>query len=342
MKPLEDYLIPTQQQLFAKLTAMYRGRTAICKDKYILVKGEAPIMLLAHLDTVHKEPVREICKTQNGTILMSPQGIGGDDRCGVYALNTVYEQAKVKPWLLFTCDEEIGGVGAEVFCAKHRKGKLPKKLDSLKLLIEIDRKGKNDAVYYDCDNDEFESYITSKGFKTEWGSFSDISVVAPELGVAAVNLSSGYYNAHTLHEYINRKHLNTTVKKVLEIVEEAANPDFPKYEYIEARYYSGRYGKWGYEDYGWGGYGTLKVPLADDDPDLKGVPAEIRREYAELLDFYSKTELDALREENGDDIILLMFESDFGGSYEDIYGYYEDDFEEIPLARGGDAGDKKD
>ena len=68
-------------------------------------------------------------------------------------------------------------------------------------------------MYYDCDNPEFEAYITSKGFETQCGSLSDISYVAPELGVAAVNLSSGYYNAHTQHEYINRKHLNATVKE---------------------------------------------------------------------------------------------------------------------------------
>ena len=138
-------------------------------------------MLLAHLDTVHKEPVKHICRTENGNILMSPQGIGGDDRCGVYALTAVYEQSQVKPWLLFTCDEEIGGVGAEAFCAKHKAGKTPKELDEMKLLIEIDRKGRNDAVFYDCDNPEFEKYITGKGFETEWGSFSDISYVAPEL-----------------------------------------------------------------------------------------------------------------------------------------------------------------
>ena len=39
---------------------------------------------------------------------MSPQGIGGDDRCGVFALQSIYAAAKKKPWLLFTCDEETG------------------------------------------------------------------------------------------------------------------------------------------------------------------------------------------------------------------------------------------
>ncbi|MBO6179870.1 MAG: hypothetical protein J6O04_11890 [Selenomonadaceae bacterium] len=46
---------------------------------------------------------------------------------------------------------------------------------------------------------DFKNYITLKGYRTAFGSFSDISVIAPALDVAAVNLSSGYYYAHTLY-----------------------------------------------------------------------------------------------------------------------------------------------
>ena len=61
----------------------------------------------------------------------------------------------------------------------------------------------------------FEAYITGKGFTTAIGSFSDISLIAPELGVAAVNFSSGYYNAHTLHEFIDVNELNDKVFQLL-------------------------------------------------------------------------------------------------------------------------------
>ncbi len=301
MKPLEDFLKPTQKELYARMRAQYKGRTRICKNKYILVKGEAPVMLVAHMDTVHHTPVKEICRTKSGNILMSPQGIGGDDRCGVYALNVVYEQSAVKPWLLFTCDEEIGCVGASAFCSVYRKGTLPKELDDLKLIVEIDRKGKNDAVYYDCGNREFEDYITSKGFKTAMGSVSDISYVAPELGVAAVNLSSGYYEAHTLHEYINRNHLNATIKAVTEIVADSVKPDFPKYEYIEDQRFMG-WGRWGIYS------GEKEMAF------LKKVPEEIREEYEALLDYYTIEELEYYRMEHGDKSIAMLFESEFGVS----------------------------
>ena len=330
MMNLEDFLKPTQAELFKRLCKAYTA-AIVHEGEYILVPGEAPVLLVAHLDTVHKDRVRQICKTSNGNILMSPQGIGGDDRCGVYALVTVRAQAVKKPWLLFTCNEEVGGIGASTFCKDYRNKRFPKELDTMKMLIEIDRKGQTDAVYYDCGNDDFERYISSKGFKTQHGSFSDISYVAPELGVAAVNLSSGYYNAHTQHEYINRKHLNATVKKVTDIIADAVEPDFPAYAYVDrfddwGRGYGGRY-DWGYEVYDGALLGcrpkSKKKALAKadetwDNPDLEGVPEEIRHEFEALLELYSPEELNAVRAENGDWAIRSLYEAEVGQYYADI------------------------
>ena len=124
-KTLEEFIYPTQKQLFKMLCKMYAGQTLIRRGSFILVKGTSPVMLVAHLDTVHDEPVRQIYKSDNGNILMSPQGIGGDDRCGVYALVSAYDIADQKPWLLFCCDEEVGGLGAESFCLAHKQGIYP-------------------------------------------------------------------------------------------------------------------------------------------------------------------------------------------------------------------------
>ena len=252
MKKLEDFLRPTQKQLFKLLTKKFKGKALLSKGNFILVRGTAPVMLVAHLDTVHTEPVKQICASEGGNILMSPQGIGGDDRCGVFALVKIYQSAQVKPWLLFTCDEEIGGVGADAFCLAHSQGRLPVELDDLKFIVEVDRRGANDAVYYDCMNLDFEDYVSSKGFITAQGSFSDISLIAPELGVAAVNLSSGYYNAHKLHEYINVSELEHTIERVAEMVSDAAQVDFPAYEFDNIAAYSGstvdEHG-WDYDDW---------------------------------------------------------------------------------------------
>lgn len=290
-----------QNELMLTLRKIYKGKTANCKpSKYLLVKGNTPILLIAHLDTVHKTPVKEICMTHDGNIIMSPQGIGGDDRCGVYALNTVYSRSQVKPWLLFTCDEEIGGIGAHEFADDYKSHLLHKGLNSIKLLVELDRKGHNEAVYYDCDNPDLMEYITSKGFETNYGSYSDIATIAPVMGVAAVNLSAGYYDAHTTHETVNRAHLNDSITKVCSIVADAAQKDFPKYEYIEAEYEINRYEPHCFAHFG---YYLSQVP--------KDVPVYYREMYADLLDYYTLHELEDLRKSYGDQIIEEIYEYEF-------------------------------
>ena len=300
MKNLEDFLRPTQKKLFKLLVKKFKGKAVLSKGNFILVRGTTPIMLVAHLDTVHEEPVKQICASEDGKILMSPQGIGGDDRCGVFALLNIHQSAQVKPWLLFCCNEEVGGLGAQQFCQAHSQGLLPKELDALKFIIEIDRKGKNDAVFYDCDNPDFEDYIVSKGFQTAFGSFSDISLIAPELGVAAVNLSSGYYNAHTLHEYINVAELHETIRRVGEIIAEVS--ELPRFEYVEAP-------------------ALFLQPHEAIEHDTTNIPTRqfsdaYENIYAVLLDFYSPIELESFRKEFGDKVLWQLYEEEIAPFYQ--------------------------
>ena len=295
MIALEKFLRPTQAELFDILSQKYCGQCTVSGGNFILIHGEAPVMLVAHLDTVHREPVREIWKTADNEFLMSPQGIGGDDRCGVYALVNVFELSAKKPWMLFTCDEEIGGVGAEAFCEAYEYGELPAGLNDLKMLIEIDRRGRNDAVYYDCENRAFEAYITSKGFRTAQGSFSDISLVAPALGIAAVNLSSGYYNPHRLNEFIIRSEIDDVIGKVVEIVADAAGDEFPRFEYCDYDYLA------------------------------PSVPAEYQRIYEALLEEYEEDELEYYREVYGDKILDMLYSEMKGWNLGDFEGSDFDD-----------------
>ena len=305
MKNLEDFLRPSQKQLFKRLCKKFKGKTLISKGNFILVKGVAPVMLVAHLDTVHEQSVRDICLSADGNIIMSPQGIGGDDRCGCFALVKVFQSAQVKPWLLFTCEEEVGGIGAKYFCLAHKQKQLPKNLDTLKLIIEIDRRGFNDAVFYQCANLDFEKYITDKGFKTAQGSFSDISLIAPELGIAAVNLSSGYYSPHTLHEYIIRSELESTIEKVCEMVADAAKPDFPKFVYVENFIKPYHPKKIRY-------YDDLSTFYTEQDNLPQKIPSEYQDIYEALLDFYSLKELESFRAEYGDQILWQIYCDEFG------------------------------
>ena len=213
------------------------------KDGFVFAKGDFPVLLVAHLDTVHKELPNNFMYDTQALTISSPNGIGGDDRCGVYMILEVIKQYNCS--VLFCEDEEIGTVGAEKFISS----KLSKGLE-FNYIIEFDRMGRNDAVFYDCDNPEFEEFITKEFFKTAHGSFTDISEIAPALGCAAVNLSCGYYKAHTTDEYVVYPEMLESIDEACKILERTTDED--KFEYIEsADRFSLRYDDafYGYEQY---------------------------------------------------------------------------------------------
>lgn len=159
----EQIVKMTQPELWSALFDYYNEHLcSFVEGDYLSIMGDIPVMLVAHLDTVHHKQVEHICKSEDGNIIMSPQGIGGDDRCGVYALMQIYKTMPdgMKPYLLFTCDEETGGNGAYSFCEDFEKGNVHPDLYEMNYLIEVDRRGLMEAVYYDCDNPEFEKTVS--------------------------------------------------------------------------------------------------------------------------------------------------------------------------------------
>ena len=212
----------------------------VVEDGYVFAQGKFPVLLVAHMDTVHKTSPKGFVYDEKQQTISSHQGIGGDDRCGIYMIMEVINRYNCS--VLFCEDEEIGAVGA----SKFADSELIKDLQ-FNYIIEFDRKGSKDAVFYDCDNEDFEEFITKEFYKTDWGSFSDISVIAPALGCAAVNLSCGYYNAHTNKEYVVIKEMAESIEAACKILERTTEDD--KFEYIEAaRSYSWRNYGW-YDDY---------------------------------------------------------------------------------------------
>ena len=208
---------------------MQTYKNVITGDGYVYAQGTFPVLLVAHMDTVHKKLPSVIVYDKDKKALSSPNGIGGDDRCGIYMVLEVIKKYNCS--VLFTEDEEIGGIGAE----KFTKAKFAKDL-KFNYIIEFDRRGKDDAVFYDCDNPDFEEFITRDFYKTSWGSFSDISTIAPFLGCAAVNLSCGYYQAHTVKEYVVVPEMNKSIEEACKILERTTEKDV--FEYIEAEHYN--------------------------------------------------------------------------------------------------------
>lgn len=168
------------------------------QDGFVYAKGDLPVLLTAHLDTVHEALPKHVTVTNEG-VISSPNGIGGDDRCGVFIILSLLKETDLRPSILFCEDEETGGEGSDKFCLTG----FIRDLENLNFLIEIDRQGKDDAVFYNCGNAEFMSFVEKEtGFHEAWGTFSDISNLSPECGVASVNLSCGYYKQHTKEEYV--------------------------------------------------------------------------------------------------------------------------------------------
>ena len=198
----------------------------INEDGFLYAKGDVPVLLVAHMDTVHKQTCVDIITSNER--MYSPQGIGGDDRCGVYIITQIVN--KMHCSVLLCEDEETGGVGANKFA----KTEYIKNLD-VNYMIEFDRHGNNDAVFYSCGNEDFISFACDNtGYKRTWGTFSDISVLMPASKLCAVNLSSGYYCEHTTSEYVVYEDMMATIEAGIALIKAECETPF---EY-KARTYS--------------------------------------------------------------------------------------------------------
>ena len=222
MKKFTEICKMSQQEVKAYMAKYLASNkyNVVNKDGFLYAKGDVPVLLVAHMDTVHKQKINTIIEA-NGKI-SSPQGIGGDDRCGVFIIMNIVKDLHCS--VVLCEDEEIGGVGAHKFAETEFIHDL-----GVNYMIEFDRMNANDAVFYSCDNEEFTNFVTDfTGFKTAYGSFSDISVLAPATKIAAVNLSCGYYKAHTTDEYVVYDEMLATIQAAKALIETECD----KFEYI--------------------------------------------------------------------------------------------------------------
>lgn len=278
----------TQEQLhdflYDFLSENYGDHNIIEKDgEYLFARGSLDVLTVAHLDTVHKyEPkMEEIYHDQEKNVLLSPVGIGADDRCGVFMImNLIFNG--YKPHVAFTWNEEVGGLGARTLATDYTLATLGADIN---FAIQYDRRGHAQSVYYSLYNGEFESYINSFGFTTNFGTYTDICEICPEWGIAGVNLSTGYMHEHTNGELVLLDTIKDTLSKSLEILQDQAdNPKFFEYKELPrvTRPYSKDQGFWPDYDYGYQ-YEDRPVtyPWYDDDDDDDYDYTSTKMEYPE-------------------------------------------------------------
>ena len=228
------------------------------KGQFVSAKGNIPLVLVAHLDTVFATPpndIHDIFFDREQGIMLSTKGLGADDRAGVFGIIQIVSNMREdkKPSVLFTMGEETGGIGASAaikYPVKKLFGEKPK------YIVELDRQGANDCVFYQCDNKQFVEYVESFGFIEDWGSFSDISILCPAWKCAGVNLSIGYLNEHSKGELLFVENMMDTISKVQDMIDDIDSA--PYFKYIPAPLYRYMRGAW-YNDYPKDNYMTCEI-----------------------------------------------------------------------------------
>ena len=231
MATLSEYLHGMYDNVYSTINYIYAP------------SNECSVLLMAHCDTVFKLPPtkNDILYDRERNIMISREGGLGDDRAGVYAILKLLEQG-YRPSVLFTNFEESGCLGSAQLIKDFTAP-----ASETNFIIQIDRRGINDMVFYQCDNKEFIEYIGAFGFTKQGGSFTDISTICPAWGVAGVNLSTGYDGEHDTSEILIIDALESTIEKVSNILKEKEHPYF---KYIESAHlgYTFLNSSW-YDDY---------------------------------------------------------------------------------------------
>lgn len=188
---------------------------------YLLAEGNIPIGLVAHLDTVQEKHRHkaQLLWDRSAHVMFCPGYPGFDDKAGLYAIIALIQKG-LRPHIILTTDEETGADGAFALA------ELGNPFSDLRLLIEIDRQGRDEYTTYDLTYPAFDKYISSFGFHKVRGLFSDISVIAPSWQVAAANISAGYLNEHSLVETLRTDWLEETITKLEIILTQTAIPSF--------------------------------------------------------------------------------------------------------------------
>ena len=182
----------------------------------LVTKGEAKTYpcIVAHMDTVHsiKNKLvvwRMIDEDDENEILFGRDekeeeaGIGGDDKCGIFAVLGMLDHfTNIK--VVFFTQEENGCKGSGVINLDF--------FDDVGYVIQLDRWGREDFI---C-KDHSTSFVSKKflavckplmeefGYKEASGLTTDsVKLFNRKVGKSCINLSCGYYSHHTDDEYID-------------------------------------------------------------------------------------------------------------------------------------------
>lgn len=200
------------------LTKIKDKELTIVQDKFgniFIQKGLTSSQIypcvVAHMDTVHE--IREfVVHNESGKIFAkledgTPYGIGGDDKAGVFACLQLLERIDNIKVALFV-GEEFGCYGSRL-CDKSF-------FENVGYVIQFDAPAHNwishrsfGVTLFDNKGNFFKTIepILKKymGETLALGNhpYTDVCAIKKKVPVSCINLSIGYYNMHTEHEYVD-------------------------------------------------------------------------------------------------------------------------------------------
>lgn len=185
--------------------------------------------VVSHMDTVHRIKEGGITPVLiDGKIIginpfqMDLTGIGGDDKCGIWACIhnlTVLPACKAA----FFVDEERGCVGSGACDISW--------FADCRYVLQADRRGNTDFVtdiYGPLSSDSFLSavapIIKDYGYKHSDGMMTDVRELRDQkIGLSLANMSAGYWNPHSDREYIDVHDLSNVCAMMQEIFEKVTD-----------------------------------------------------------------------------------------------------------------------
>ena len=182
--------------------------------------------IVSHTDTVHDIiPDADYMVVHDDNVAMAydiknmtPTGIGGDDKVGIYIAMTMLDNLDYCKAAFFR-DEEIGCVGSSLADMSF--------FSDVRFVLQCDRKGNKDFVYNIFGTDlygedfynDISPIIEEYGYSESTGGLTDVYQLAENrVGVAVANMSCGYYNPHCDDEMINLHDVENCLNMVYSIM----------------------------------------------------------------------------------------------------------------------------
>lgn len=195
---IHKILTMSQEEIRERAKALPGAEEIDGKEGNVFVRGNLPLVFVAHMDTVYKHtPNSDNIIEENGVIRTKRgcgAGIGGDDRCGCWALFQMAEWAEESmPSLLFCSDEET--------CAGSSVGLSELDWSFAKAIIEID--APNFGCYYtdNHSNDTLDEFLSDViGLLEMRTAYNDIYEICKAGNPPGATIGAGYYNQHDKDE----------------------------------------------------------------------------------------------------------------------------------------------